>query len=251
MKTIKFLLFTFLFWSVCTFGQDSQYSGLVLIKPCSHRVIFSEIKTPTGKFITIRTTKNVDLSTFLSDTNSIHFYKFKNDTIPIQKLSFYFDWKFSRKEKLIEKDSLAWLNSTYSNLSNQDLCFLAFMCKTKKGKWLEVVVNDSTESTMWIKASKITKYTPWNKLSFKKIVGLPIINLTSESKIYKKPNLKSAVILNPNNYSSYEIIKAKDDWMKISNKNNEWFTREESEKSICAWVRYKMDGKLLVNIQIY
>lgn len=250
MNHKNILIILILFLSVLGFGQNSDYMGLVIIKPCNHSVTLPKDTVPSEKLITIRTFKNVDPSAYISDTNSFNFYQNPDTSVKIKSLTFYFQWDTMVGEKLVEINSISWLDPLYSELGNKDFCKLAFVCKKKQGRWLEVITNKATGETMWIEESKFVNFVSWNNLSFKNTWGITALNFSPNTVIHRKPNQKSEIIDNPNNHSSFEIIKSKNGWMKVSNENGEFFNIEGNETPIIGWIRYKNSEKLLVEFEI-
>lgn len=232
------------------YGQSSEYPGLVVLRPCSFHVIPPKDTTPTDKFITIQIGKKYDLSACESDTNTFYFYKDPDNSSRLKSLSFFSLWGPDGGVKLVEIDSISWLDPVYSELENNDFCSLVFMCKKRHGKWLEVVSNDSTKTTMWIEKSKFTTFIPWNHVSRKVTVGKACVKLSSDQVIYKRPNENSNSIDNPKSQSSFEIIEAKKDWLKISNNSDEYFDLADDESPITGWIRYKDGEKLLIDFEI-
>jgi len=232
------------------FSQSSEYIGLVVIEPCSFRVIPPKDTLPADKFITIQTFKDLDITTCSSDTNKFIFYENPDLSAPFKSLSFYTQWDSLGGVKLVEIDSSSWLAPLYSEIGEKNFCNLIFICKKKTGKWLEVVTNDSTKKTMWIKDAKFIRFIAWNRVSNKITAGNTCIKLTSEKAIRNRPSDKSKVIENPKNHQSFEIIKAKNDWIKISNDNGEYFNVEYNEVPITGWIKYKDTERLLIDFEI-
>jgi hypothetical protein len=250
MNHKNILITILLTFSVLSFGQSTDYNGLVIIKPCNHRVTLPKDTIGPDKFLTIRTFKHVDPSAYKSDTNTFNFYQTPDTSVKLKYLTFYYQWDTLRGEKLVEINSISWLDPVYSELENNDFCKLAFVCKKRQGKWLEVITNKATGETMWIEESKFVKFVSWNHLSFKNTWGITTLYSSPNTLIHRKPNQDSEIIDNPNDHSSFEIIKSKNGWIKVSNENGEFFNIEGNETPIVGWIRYKDNEKLLVGFEI-
>jgi len=127
---------------------------------------------------------------------------------------------------------------------------LIFVCKNREGKWLEVVTNDSTNQTMWIENNKFIRFVSWNRVAKKITRGNTCVILTPKIEIRKRPTENSKTIENEKNHYSFEIIKVKKNWMKISNDNNEYFDVEYDEVPIKGWIKFKDSEKLLLDFEI-
>lgn len=250
MSYARKLILIFLLLHTHLFGQHSTYTGLVVIEPCTFRVIVPKDTLPTNKAIVIQTFKDVDITTCSSDTNRFVFYETPNASIPLKTLSFYTRWDSLSGVYLIEADSISWLDPLYSELDKNHFCNLTFICKSKNGKWLEVVTNHQTKETMWIQDTRLIQYTPWNRVPKKITAGHPCVRLTSEDVIYNGPNDNSKVVRNPKGYRSFEIIKVKKNWLKLSNDNAEYFHVNDNDHPITGWIEYKDTQKLLVDFEI-
>lgn len=111
-----------------------------------------------------------------------------------------------------------------------------------KGDWLEVVVNERTQKTGWIKASK-TEVESWEVF----LRSVHHINTMDET-LHKSPGSKG-VLSTKGNYC-FNVIDIQEDWLKVHhdadrcNDNTTWATGPN------GFLQWKNDGKLLIHFRM-
>ena len=118
---------------------------------------------------------------------------------------------------------------------------LAFRCKTKTERWLEIIVNDETGETLWVKYDHSFKYEGW--LEFLREAFTIGRNEPTTNPIYTKPDINSAMINDSGRQDFFKVKSIKGDWMEIY--DPEWANVNENIAS--GWIKWKKDGKLLIH----
>jgi hypothetical protein len=187
-----------------------------------------------------------EYSKLISDTTKFQFKKYPKDSTHLNQLSFYFDWSnIPRQDKIVEKDIEKWFKPLVFNINDTiDGFFDIYLtCKSKKGNWLEVIVNEKTKETLWIKKSKYVKFIKWSKFSKR---TRSTLNLkVPRGNIYSSNDTLSKAIEFDSNDEFY-VTKQKGNWFQVSNKNS-----SDKPSNIVvekAWVKFKNDFELLIGI---
>ena len=234
--------------SLNIWGQKNEYPGLIHLSTGSHKIIM-----PTdlnNKFIVSNKYLYDEyyVSRFKSDTTCFNFYKDINDSSSIYHISFYFDWsKIPRKDKIIEENIEFWFKPMCFDIKDTISGYfdIYLTCKSKKGNWFEVVINEETQETLWIQKAKFVKLVKWDKLTKKKYWWFTIQKQSNN--IYSKPDTLSTQI-DYNGNDCFEITKVKNNWMKISNTNSELCGNYDMKFVESGWIRYKTNNGLLIKL---
>ena len=139
----------------------------------------------------------------------IRFYKKPGDAKPVETIEFFDDKSVNGlniknleiEKKWLQPETL-WLDYSAFN----------FRCKTKTKEWLEVVTNNETGKTQWIKNTRFTKFFGWETY-LKNMFGVGRI-AGSRQPIRKSPANASPVI----KYSGgdcFQVRQMKGDWIEI------------------------------------
>ncbi|MEO8073501.1 MAG: hypothetical protein ABI686_09655 [Acidobacteriota bacterium] len=127
-----------------------------------------------------------------------------------------------------------------------DYSTFSFRCKSKTENWFQVIVNNESGQTLWIKREKFTKFSSW------------AVYLKSKFVVERLPNHKQAIRMLPLN-SSPQIKYVGEDCFQIRSMKGEWievFTSDfcrsgyaDNNKTIVksGWLKWKNANTLLIN----
>src|SRR6185295_14322003 len=88
--------------------------------------------------------------------DTFFFYKNPSDTAANKSIEIIEDqssWTIRNSDKQVQ-----WLNPEALSIDNG---FLIFRCKSIRKEWYEVVVNNKTGQSYWIKQSGLMRYSNW------------------------------------------------------------------------------------------
>jgi len=187
-----------------------------------------------------------DYSKLISDTTKFQFKKLTSDSSHQHQISFYFDWSgIPRQDKIVEKHIEKWFKPLVFDINDTTHGFfdIYLTCKSKKGNWLEVIINEKTKETLWIKKSKYVNLIKWKQFTKKTRSNLYV--KVHNGKIYSSNDTTSKEIkFDPKD--DFHIKKVKGNWFQISNK----YSHDMPSNIIIeeAWVKFKDDVGLLVGL---
>jgi len=256
-----YILFTFLCCAInFSIAGNALYPGLFKLNLGSHKFMYevdsnSNQTISTYKILGITVTVNSAAAydnplNWKSDTSYYTFYAHLNDTIPVHHLSFYIEQGVDvYRETSVEHEIESWLKpEIFSGDSIRGYGAIFFLCKSKIGDWMEVVVNTETGETLWIKDGKKSEFISWHNL-FKKnhregvlqAYDIPFV-------IYSSPHISTDTIIF-NEWDCFSVDKIKGDWVKITNSRTEP-CREEDRHLIIekGWIRFRDENGLLVEV---
>ncbi len=155
----------------------------------------------------------------------------------VKKLVFYDD-NVNQVWKIRNYNTYAnWLKpEAYNPLYD----LFAFRCKSKVDGWFEVVVNNNTGLTYWLKETEVNKYMDW--LSYfkrlnciKNLINNPILENPSEE----------AIVIKTDSKDCFKINSMKEDWLEvIIPENNPDNTATTNPKT--GWIRWKNGNDLTI-----
>jgi hypothetical protein len=115
--------------------------------------------------------------------------------------------------------------------------------KSRRNGWLEVIVGEQKNETLWLKESKAVQFKDWlrdMKESF--AVGR---RDSKANPLRAEPNTNAKEI----NFAGYDCFKVKDmkgDWIRVELQNH---CSEASEQSVSGWLRWRDEnGCLLITV---
>jgi len=159
---------------------------------------------------------------------------------PVKSIMFYDDhvnqvWKIKNMET-----HKSWLKpEAYNPLYD----LLAFRCISKKDGWIEVMVNNNTGQTFWIKSSDITLFSDWLTFLQK---GKCISRGKTEVQILEKPE-ENAKQIEFNGKDCFGIKSMKDEWIEITIPMED--KKGDSEEKT-GWMKWKNGNDLLIKYSI-
>lgn len=212
------------------YGNNVDYSGMVKLLTGNHRVIeYSK-----------------DPSRNTSDTTIFRFYKQPNDSNFVRVLSFYFDWStIPRHEKIAQPDYRGWLSPmTFFDDTTSGHFRIYFTCKSIKDGWFEIVVNETTRESLWIKDNKQIQFYKWQKLIRKNSV-----TIATNSTVYSKRDTSSE-ILSENGGDCFEVNKIIGNWMRVNSRKSELCNYDDKLPQDQMWIRFRTSGGIAVKLEV-
>jgi len=160
---------------------------------------------------------------------------------PAQTLRFYEDTALKMYSFRAEGEkSYFELNPEMHKL---DYFLFDLAVKSRRNGWLEVIVGEQKNETLWLKESKAVQFKDWlrdMKESF--AVGR---RDSKANPLRAEPNTNAKEI----NFAGYDCFKVKDmkrDWIRVELQNH---CSEASEQSVSGWLRWRDEnGCLLITV---
>lgn len=171
----------------------------------------------------------------------LQFYEKPNASqSPAQTLRFY-------EDKELKMDSFKAEGEKSYNLLNPDVHKLDYYlfnlpAKTRLNGWLEVVVDDGTNETLWLKESKNVEFKDWLQ-DMKTSFAIGRLNKENNPLLTKPDPTAQKVIFDGD--ESFDVIEMKGDWIKVNSKN---LPSETTKISITGWIRWRDNNCLLIEM---
>lgn len=187
-----------------------------------------------------------NLSQLVSDTVVFRFFENPKDAAPSQQLSCYFNWSsIPRKEVIIERDYRNWLSPMIFKDDSVSGYYKVYLtCVSRKGYWLEVIVNEQTQKKMWIKEEKFVRFHRWADIADKKFLTISV-----NTAVYARPDTNSVQATIASN--CFEIDKINGDWMQVSSADAELCDSYGQARLKKVWVRFKTSERLNITVDIH
>lgn len=157
---------------------------------------------------------------------------------------------FKNKDVIIGNKTYDIINEEhlYRNLVNviayypENGLFILKASKLEDGNY-EVNINDSKGT---INASKYNDLLTFKTAEKYVLDGYP--NPTKENPLRVEPDDTSSIVTNYEE-NTYISIEVKGDWLKVKDDKNCYPGEKPSEKDIVGWLRWKKDGKIIIDIR--
>jgi len=174
------------------------------------------------------------------DKTTIDFYSKPTDKVHSKRIVFFDDkeinsWNIKnlKTEQTWLKPEVLWLD--YSEFN--------FRCKSKNGEWLELIVNNDSGLTYWIKENKTTIYLTWEEY-LKQMFSVDRLP-DSEQKIRKQPSDKADEIKYEGR-DCFQVKSLKGDWIEIST-TDYCDEGKNKDKIKSGWIKWRDGDKLLID----
>lgn len=183
-----------------------------------------------------------------------------NDTLEIQfirninekdtysrKLTFVFD-SVEYQNVLINDPNWMSIDCFTHDTTFHGYFYYNFKCLQKKGDYYQIMINEKTKETAWLKNSKYTEFISFQKDITKTSFFMTFrLDKSNAIKVYKRKNPNSSSeYVKPINLSCYKIVKRRGDWVKIKITKHTSCTNPFSPS---GWVKLFDQGKLLIDIK--
>lgn len=175
-------------------------------------------------------------------TTVLYFYAKPDATEkPAQTLRFYDDTTLKMDSFRAEGEkSYALLDPKRHKL---DYYLFDLAVRNKRGGWLEVIVDDQTNETLWLQESKIVRFEDWLH-SMKNSFAVGRIT-PKANPLHTKPDANAKEITFAG-YDCFKVEEMKGDWVKVTLQDH---CSDAPKQSVSGWLRWRDEnGCLLVEI---
>ena len=173
----------------------------------------------------------------------VQFYKSPNDKAALKRVEIIHDSAIGVPGVKGSRASCEWLEP---ELFAPDESQFYMICKSQAGEWMEVVVNDEKDETMWVKKSGKVRPISWLEFLHQMFV---IERENPESNpICTKPDKGSSKL----QYTGTDLFKArsiKADWMEIYTLEGANESDGVKEKISSGWIRWRDKDGLIISYQ--
>lgn len=244
MRLITILVFC-LFIFGCSTNTEIQTENAVPISVSPIATQAIEPPKPVSNTFECQNIKDIIGSADISFDGKtvLNFYEKPNVMqSPAQTLRFY-------EDKELKMDSFkAEGNKSYNLLKPDshklDYYIFNLAVKNRRNGWLEILVDDQSNETLWLQENKTVKFKDWlqdMKTSF------AIGRLYKENNPLHTKSDATAEIVNFDGDDSFNVIEMKGDWIKVNSKN---LPSETTKKPVFGWIRWRDKNDCLL-IEMY
>jgi hypothetical protein len=174
-----------------------------------------------------------------NDKTILDFYNEPTDKVYSKRIEFFDDKTINSWNIKNLETQKSWLNPEVLWL---DYFEFNFRCKSTKADWLELIVNNETGMTLWVKRTVVTKYLTWEKY----LKGMFSVDRLMDYKqnIRKEPN-DTAEEIKYEGRDCFKVMSLSGDWIEI-------FTTDycdegkNKDKIKSGWIKWRDGNKLLI-----
>ncbi len=170
-----------------------------------------------------------------NDKTVIDFYESSDLDKKVKTIEFFDDKSINSWNIKNLKSHQNWLQPESLWL---DYYQFTFRVKTKSTDCFEVYVSDN--KTMWIKKMDFTEYSTWEEY-LQNMFSVERIEKNTQN-IYSRPYTKSEIIKSDSKDDCFSVIRMQNDWIEI-----ETGEHCENGKKVKGWIKWRNNGKLLIN----
>lgn len=195
----------------------------------------------------ITITAQTDLGTGLisihfDNKTVVCFYNSPADTQPAKTIEFFNDNSIDSWNIKNLSDHKKWLNPEVLWL---DYGHFIFRCLKETNGYFNVIVNNETGESYWIKKSTLTEFSTW-EIYLKEMFSIE--RLEKETPIKNQPTANAKTV----NYSGndcFQVKQMKDDWIEIF--TADYCDDEAATPKIkSGWIQWKKGNKLLIDYHL-
>lgn len=185
------------------------------------------------------------LSVNFDDKTIIAFYANKDDKTPAKTIEFFNDKSINSFNIKNLTTQSKWLSPEILLL---DYSLLVFRVRASNENWAEVIVNNTTGESYWIRTNKSMTQLTWQAF-LKDKFGVSRLN-ASKQKIKKFPSATSSD-LNYKGKDCFQVKSMKGDWIEIFTADycDESYT-DSKTKIKSGWIKWREGNKLLIEYSI-
>lgn len=177
----------------------------------------------------------------LKGKTKIELFSSTNDNIFSKKIEIDFDTIAKAYNLKKPKAGEGWLKPEVLWLGNISV---VFRCKSKKDKWFEIVVNNETGKTFWIKNNNV-KFLEW--YTFLEEMFLIRRKSSYPQKIRKQP-FDTSVEIDYMGEDCFKMKRMSGDWIEIYSPAYCFVGYKKSKVEIrSAWIKWKSGNILLID----
>ena len=185
-----------------------------------------------------QTTLGTGLLSVDFDGNTIvSFYNKPTDKLPIKTVEFFNDLRIDSWNIKNLKAQKEWLNPEVLWL---DYSPLVFRVKSKTDQGFQIIVNNKTNQTYWVKRNQSMTFLTWETF-LKNMFSVARLNI-SDQKIRKLP-IENAEQINYKGKDCFQVKSMKGDWIEIFTADN---CDQSKTKLKTGWLKWRQGNKLLI-----
>lgn len=178
------------------------------------------------------------VSVDFNDSTVLEFYSDTLNNEPIHIIEFFDDrstnsWNIKDlpKQKKWLKPELLWLD--YSTLN--------FRCRSISYNWLELIVNNDTGRTYWLRKTKAVEFKNWEEY-LKGMFGVE--RLSKHPQKIKESSSDFSQEIEYSGKDCFVVISMEGDWIEIKRPE---YCSESEEKFESGWIRWRDKNQLIIN----
>ena len=175
------------------------------------------------------------------DKTTLDFYSAPNDKKPNRTIQFFNDETISSWNIRDLDKHAKWLKPEILQL---DYSQFVFRCITVQDDWFNVMVNNETEETLWLKKNKWTTFSNWENF-LKEMFG--VARLTNQQQKIRTLPTEDAEEIIYKGQDCFQVKSMKGDWIEIytadyCDKHN----TDIKTKIKSGWIKWREGNKLLI-----
>jgi len=176
----------------------------------------------------------------LPENSTVRFYARSSDRSPAKTLEFFHDKSTnSRSIRDLEKQS-GWFSPELWGVDDNPLLF---RCKSRTSSGFEVIVNNDTGKTYWIKQSRSTRFMSWGK--YLRDMFAIERDKNFGQKIYSAPRTSSNEI-NYQGKDCFTVKSMRGDWIEITTPDYCHLYTESKTKIKSGWIKWRKGNELMI-----
>jgi hypothetical protein len=226
--------------SFLTFGCSSKNeSRAEFVSP----VVASTEETPLPKFECENVTGVIGAADISFDTKTVLYFYNNPDAAqtPAQTLRFYDDTNLKMFSFRAEGEkSYFELNPERHKL---DYSLFDLAVKSRRDGWLEVIVGEQKDETLWLKESKTVKFKDWLQEMKDSFAVGRIKSVNNPLRAKPDTNAEEITFVGRD---CFKVEQMKGDWIKVTLQDH---CSDAPKQSVSGWIRWRDEnGCLLVEI---
>lgn len=244
MRVVTILILCFGVFSCSSRGEQSADT----LFPAATSTVESQKNVSTEKHTAVLTDINcenvVDVLGFahisFNETTVVYFYSKPNASENVAQTLRFYDDRGSFSFRAEGEKSYSLLNVDRHKL---DYSIFDLNVKSKRSGWLEVIVDEQTNETLWLQESKSVLFKSWQKI-MKDAFAIGRIN-AEINPLRTKPDL-TAKIINFNESDCFKFEQMQGDWIKVAQSTH---CNTDLKSTPSGWTRWRDEnGCLLIEI---
>ena len=179
------------------------------------------------------------LAVNFDEKTTLVFYNSPSDKTPAKRIEFFNDRSISSWNIKSLETHKKWLSPEVLWL---DYSPLVFRFKALNDKWAEVIVNNTTGKSYWIKINSSMTSLTWQAF-LKEKFG---VSRVSKQKIKKSPSVNSTDLIYEGE-DCFQVKSMKGDWIEIFSADycDESYTKSKT-KIKSGWIKWRQGNRLLI-----
>lgn len=177
-----------------------------------------------------------------NDTTVLHLYTSKTDKQPAKTIEFSPN-TITDSQNIRNNEIKRWLKPEGFAL---EYSFFVFRCKNRTDNWYEVIIDNESGQTLWLKKSTVTKFSSWETF----LTGVLGVNVLQDPKqAIRTSPLDTAKEINYKVTDCFRAKSMKGDWIEIY--TDDHCDNPESGTIIkSGWIKWRRGEQLLIGYSI-